>query len=426
MTTTPTDTTTAKSKKALAELLNVSPDALKTAPPEWLELLSQGVIVKVHMSRWRARTSLDFTDLGLHLNGEARLYGDLISLGSKLLLDRATEKALVSIESQARQTPSKHGFTTTFGAFVPATAFAGFMESMNELKARWFAKADEIANDYDRVVMPHVDKFADTARIAYKRANRLQAGQDVDYRYLPEDQYVDRFMNRIRSLIPNAEQIRESFSFDLELSYIPLPSMLAADEAQADRIRLDAIRNRDALDTERQKAAALKMMNQQVLEQARMDKERLVTGFIADIAAQLRALTFEALSDVQKSLNRNGKLHSRSIVQVRNLIDQLTRLNFVNDADIERVIDQLRTIADTPADSRDIGQVQDVIRELRAATRQQLVLLGQERRVDRTDALDTPTLERRDTNRNGAAIVAVPNVTPTLNKGRRSGKERKL
>lgn len=425
MDTTP-DTTTAKSKKALAELLGVSPDALKTAPPEWLDLLSQGVIVKIHMSRWRARTSLDFTDLGLHLNGEARLYDDLISLGSKLLLDRATEKALVSIESQARQTPGKHGFTTTFGAFVPATAFAGFMEAMDELKARWFAKAAEIANDYDRVVMPHVDKFAEAARVAYKRANRLQAGQDLDYRYLPEDQYVDRFMSRIRSLIPTADQIRDSFSFDVEFTYVPLPSMLAADEAAADRIRLEAIRNRDALSSERQRQAAIDAMNRQVLEQARQDKERLVTGFIADVAAQLRTLTFEALSDVHKSLNRNGKLHSRSIVQVRNLIDQLTRLNFVNDPDIERVINQLRAIADTPADSRDIAQVQDVIRELRTATRQQLVLLGQERRVDRTDALDTPTLERRDGSRNGAAIVAVPNVTPTLDMGRRSDRERKL
>ncbi len=285
---------------------------------------------------------------------------------------------------------------------------------MDDIKARWFAKADYLAANYATVIEPHLDKFAEAARIAYRRANRLQAGQDLDYRFLPEDAYVDRFMARIRSLIPTADQIKASFTFEVELTFVPLPSLLAADEAEADRVRVDAIKNREALDAERKRQAQIDAMNEDVLRQAREQKERLVTGFVADVAAQLRTLIYEALSDVQKAMDRNGKLHSRSVVQVRNLVEQLERLNFIGDRDVERAIAQMREIVERPAEERELADVASTIRELRALTRRQLAALGQESRIARTDhgILAAPQLTAQPSGRtngaNGKAEIAVP------------------
>lgn len=411
-----TTTTVKQTKAVLASALGVDEREIKTAPSRWLELLKEGVVVKVHMGRWRARTSLGFDDLGLHLNGEAKLYDDLIVLGSKLLLDKETEKALVSIESQARQTPGKYGFETSFGVFIPATAYQPFMAEMEALKARWFERADYLAANYASVIEPHLDKFSEAARVAYRRANRLQAGIDLDYRYLPEDQYVDRFMTRIRSLIPTPDSIRRSFTFEVELTFVPLPSMIAADEAEADRVRVEAIMDREALEGERKRQAMIDAMNEDVLRQAREQKEKLVTGFVADVAGQLRSLVYEALSDVQRSLDRNGKLHSRSVVQVRNLVEQLERLNFIGDRDIEQAIARMRQIVDQPAEQRELADVSATIRELRAMTRRQLAALGQESRIARTDygRLVTPQLDVQPASRvngsngTGKAEILVP------------------
>jgi hypothetical protein len=155
-------------------------------------------------------------------------------------------------------------------------------------------------------------------------------------------------------------------------------------------------------------------MNEDVLRQARDQKEKLVTGFVADVAGQLRSLVYEALSDVQRSLDRNGKLHSRSVVQVRNLVEQLERLNFIGDRDIDQAVARMRQIVDQPAEQRELADVSATIREIRAMTRRQLAALGQESRIGRTDygILSAPELVAQPAGRangkNGHAEIAVP------------------
>jgi len=43
-------------------------------------------------------------------------------------------------------------------------------------------------------------------------------------------------MSRIVALIPGRERIRESFAYEVDLSYVPLPSLLAEDLAEAERM----------------------------------------------------------------------------------------------------------------------------------------------------------------------------------------------
>lgn len=416
-----TTPTTASQRAKLAAALGISPSQLGDSG-RWLEYMKDGVVVRVHMSRWRARTALDFDDLGLPRNGGTQVYDDLITLGSKLLLDRDTEKQLASTESQIRQTPGRFGFETAFGTFIPATAFQAFREEMTRLEERWFKQADNLAANRDRIIQPHMDKFAEAARVAYRRANRLQAGIDKDFRYLPEDQYVDNFMKRIRSMIPDAAAIRESFTLTIDYSFIPLPSMLAADEAEADRVRIEAVKDREALQAERRRLADIEAMNQAVVAQAKQQKEAMITSFIEDVAAQMRGLVYEVLTAVNRSIERNGSVHGRSVVQLTNLIEQLDRLNFTNDAEITKITDALR---DQVNNTKDAEAVAEQIRTLKSATRKQLIAMGQKHRVDRVDgagivAPDSLMSTSRRNGRNNGASLDAPQLSRGEQRARRS------
>jgi len=98
------------------------------------------------------------------------------------------------------------------------------------------------------------------ARAAYRRLNALDPQamtKAVEYtagEYAAEDDFVDAFMSRIVALIPGRDRIRDSFAFEVELRYVPLPSLLAQDLAEKERIeaqremeRLEEEMKRDSL-----------------------------------------------------------------------------------------------------------------------------------------------------------------------------------
>ena len=49
--------------------------------------------------------------------------------------------------------------------------------------------------------------------------------------------FVERFTEKIKRLIPTRQQIHDSFAWEREYTYIPLPSLLAEDVAEAERTK---------------------------------------------------------------------------------------------------------------------------------------------------------------------------------------------
>ena len=80
-----TPTAIERQKNELARILNV--DGIKTGNPKWLALMREGVVVKLHVRRWRAKSRLDLNDLGLPSEADD-LIGDLLNLGDKRLLPK--------------------------------------------------------------------------------------------------------------------------------------------------------------------------------------------------------------------------------------------------------------------------------------------------------------------------------------------------
>lgn len=387
----------------IAQALGEDPAAIRADNPRWVDLLQEGVIVKVTLRRWRGKARLELDgDLGIPVNGEGELYRALLDIGSKLLLPRGIQKELDSIDSAARQNVERFGFKTHWGTFIPATAYAAWKEKDAEYQERYFAVRDQIIARYGEIIDKQLDEYAEAARVAYKRRNKLQPGQDLDWRINREDDFVEAYMARLRLLIPTKDQIAASFAYEVELAYIPLPSLLAADRQNATEIAV-------ANEAERRRLNALDAMNREVIAKAQAEKESLVDGFLTDIVRQLRAMIYDAVTAVSDATAKNGFLHPRSVVQLQNLVAQVERLNFIGDRDAEAMVERLRSLAAQATTDRDPAEVQQALDDVALVTRASLLALGDGPRACRAQALpDSVPVEELSRARRALALDIEP------------------
>ena len=126
-------------KRALAEALGVPPEDLRATNPQWLRLLREGVLVRLHIGRWRAKTSLRWRDLGFEpvSREEEKALDELVEPGFKRLLPKKVMQRLAAIEAKARAHLEKHAFRTYWGFFVPVTAWAEWRAKPRPLCSPW-------------------------------------------------------------------------------------------------------------------------------------------------------------------------------------------------------------------------------------------------------------------------------------------------
>ena len=114
-----------KARAAIAEALGEAPDSIQATTPRWLSLMQEGVIVRLHIGRWRAKAGLTWTDLGLELDQETGSdLKEIISLGYKRLLPKDIIRELDSIDSKARKWLDAKAYRTHWGFFLPAMLLA--------------------------------------------------------------------------------------------------------------------------------------------------------------------------------------------------------------------------------------------------------------------------------------------------------------
>lgn len=393
----------------LAQALGEDPNAITATNPRWLQLMREGVLVRLHIGRWRARASLRWQDLGIKpgRGEEERALDELLELGHKLLLPRDDVRELDSIDSSARKWLEKNAFRTYWGFFVPVTAYAEWKAKNEEFRQRYLDVRDRMATNYDETVARVLAKYHVAARAAYRRLRLLHPDAVQETR---ESEFADRFVAEIVRAIPSRRDFYASFYFDTELEYVPLPSLLAEEQAEATRIRTEARaqqeRREAQLHLERERVWAqeekiraevsaaqstaawkkqlMREMHREVVEQARRKKERVVDSFLRDVVAQLRTSVYEVVTDVLASLHKNGRLHSRSVVQLRNMIEQVEQLNFAGDVALDTMLAGVRAELNVAAQHRSVREIETALQDIAVVTRSTLIGLGERPRSART------------------------------------------
>lgn len=432
--------------------MDLAPDTIRVVNPRWLQLMREGVLISLHIARWRAKTQLSWADLGLKLDkkdkgeeGEEDDAANLFRLGVKRLLPLKYIRELDSIDSAARNALARLSYRTHWGCFVPVDAYKEVKEVMDEYKTRYMNARKEIVAGYDTIVAELRDSYFRTSLASYDRMRTL-AGEgfkisdewgdlspetrttissdewaalnDAEKNALIREDWAATLTENVIRQMPTQDQIDKSFRFDLELSFIPLPDLLAREEKAAAQTRteielsqaekqaqLAAIAEREETirlqeKAERRKADAevqaaesviatrerlLEKMNQEVIQEARDKKTELMNGFFTSIKGQLNTLIYEVCVNVLAALETNGQLHSRHIIQLKNLVDTVGKLNFYGDQDAEDAIRNIRaSILSHPTTDINASQVSSVLRSIAIVTSQQLIGLGEKPRLSAT------------------------------------------
>lgn len=381
-------TKTEVKRQELARAIGESADSIAQASVIGLNALEQGVIVQVHVRRWRARTRLNFSDLGIPKQAQDEAYSHLLRLGDKKLLPQTTVNGRVTsyvdvldaLEGKGRRWLENHSFNSHWGRFVPATMYPEFKKGNEDIKAEYLGLRDDICKYYYEIVTALMKEYQEMAQMTLERTIAL--GTAVPDRRA----FVDRFMNSIRALVPSKEYIYASFGYETELSFVPLPSDIERDIAKAQRIR-----NEQALATasDRAKIDAINEMQRDVIEQLKADKISMVDSFMTDVQTQIRSMVYETTTDVLDSIKRNdGKLVGKVAAQLSNLIETVNGLNFYGDRDIEAMMAKVKAqMGDTPKD-RSVADIEATLKDIGTITRATLMSLGAEPRNGRGLGID--------------------------------------
>ena len=196
----------------------------------WAQIMD-GFLVNVHVKAWTGKTRLSAEDFGLPERTAKKLDAS-IEWGKLSLIDVATGKKLSALETRARRIAKKWSRHTHWGSYIPVSAMAAFKEEFaevvtiwNAVIADWTAHYDVIRESAEQRVRAHVASAAEIAD---------QFGQTL----AEEAAFI-----RLMASYPEREVIPQKFALSYELAFIPSPTMVAEQAAQAEAIHREALRD---------------------------------------------------------------------------------------------------------------------------------------------------------------------------------------
>lgn len=325
----------------LAFELDLEPQALTPIDENWvLRLMQKGILIQLHIGYWRPYSRLSESELGISEGGSVKEY---LQLGRKKLLPPEMVAMLENIEKRARYALEENSFKCFWGRFVPVTAWNRWRDENEDIKNQFYAIRDEVISNLPNSIGQLRDIYAQMAMEAYKRSKYDSEAQVPDH-------YIETFISKCLEQIPSPDDMRRLFRYDEVYTYIPLPSQL----------------------TLQQTGSPEDIMRRQVAQEMQQHKQEMVTDFLAEINISLRDMVIQICQSVRDSIHRNDRLVPRSVMGLRNLLSKLERLNFHDDDQLIKMMDDIRSEIDKPADKRDIPNLDAVLSEVLDSCREQI------------------------------------------------------
>jgi polyhydroxyalkanoate synthesis regulator phasin len=267
-------------------------------------LTREGVLLNVSVRYWRGCKQLKPEDLGLDPGDVSER---LISLGHKRLLPKEATAALSLIEGRAHALVEANTFPFLNGLahFLPNPKLTEVTDRLKTLETGfWEAKQAFLA------------QYA-TLRESAKAEWHTFASKLVSD--------PDRLVATIEAAFPLPRQMDRYFGFDLNLFQIAVPERLGLD--------LISIRDQQSLVAARQQAS----------QQAAAKIHEGVQTFVGDCVAALREQTAQLCDEMLRSLQTSETgVHEKTLNRLRRFIDQFKQMNFVDDTEMERQLEQVR------------------------------------------------------------------------------------
>ncbi|MEW6048480.1 MAG: DUF3150 domain-containing protein [Bacillota bacterium] len=346
---------TEERRRAIAERLGLDPAEIRVAEPPWSRIFEEGVLVRLRISYFRGQQRLVPEDLGLDEDPAAR-QEILVQLGKKHVVPKWMLDRGKAIESRARRLLEENSFQVAFGRFMPPAAYRRFREELAPIRAEFLEFRDEVGDTYADLKRSVLDAYEDAARKAYRRLSRTAGASE------PEDAWVGRYLSRIEEAFPSREKLLRSFSFEVAVSMLASPADVERERAEVERLRAEGRLREEEY---RQRLQALK------------DTRATLDATVNELLGQLKTQVYEAVSEVLQATQKNGQLVGASVQQLRNLVERIRALNFMEDQDIEDAARQIESLLSRGPRNRTTEDVVGLLRDIGVVTRRALLELGE-------------------------------------------------
>lgn len=357
-----------------------------TGTVDWSVFLQEGVIVTLTIKRYRGTTTVDFAELGIDDTSDATFksfLSEYIIPGTKRLIPPEIEGQLKSIETSARNNLRERGFDCSAfasnGRFVPKKMYEEFKQIDTDLKERFYDIRDGFADNYDAIV-EHVRKdYKVLAENIY-----MQSHPDAA---VPSARYVKTFVDKIIQQIPSADEIVASFEYSTILHRIPenLLNVISKKQNIDERVMRIAASNQDISSTatvrkqESEKAETKKIeapakkepenideIEKDIRKSMQEQSAGMANDFLTDILIRVRNDASEGAEAIIKSIEKNeGKLVGRASIKAHSLVDDLKKMNFYGDLELDEHINKLQASLGDNKNNRDVEEVRKAAIELK-------------------------------------------------------------
>ena len=299
---------------------------------DWaLALMTKGVIVKLSIRRWRATASLTFEDLGIKFidDESSKFARKYLRLGIQKLLPPEISKEMTSLELMARAVLKKHSFPTVWGRFVPLTSFDNWENENQIVHDDFMQAATVLGNRYDEIISKVKEDYKNLARDVWARLY----SDDTS----PTEAFIENFVSKVIDKIPTREDVVGSFKYDTTCFFIPMPSFVQKNIAEADKIKRDS--EMEDFKTEMEKQTIERIRNQYIKR-----KEELIDNFLESTVVSMRKHVADLCDSILRSIGKQSATKGvtlNHINKIQKVIDDVEMLNFYNDDEISALLKDL-------------------------------------------------------------------------------------
>lgn len=320
-------------------ILNVAPDQVNSLQADWIRLMKEGVIVKVMIGRWRGEIKLRLVDLGIDPTKVAN-NNDLVKLGTLMIAPPQIMAKAQSIEQQARNAIAAAAVNVPGIAdgFVFAEGYASLSARLREKEVMYMTLRDEFCGSdarWNAWRNELISAYRTQAAEFYKVASRMGT-------VLSLEEFVQTYLARISDALPSRLEVYESWTWNVRLTYIPLPDMLAQTMAEAEQIKTDNV---------------LARMRDDVYKSVAEDAQRQAQEFATAILVRMREETAATVDAALESVRKNGYLHARSVTALENWSTLIGQYSRMGDQELAAAKTRIDTIVRTSPAQRDADSV---------------------------------------------------------------------
>jgi len=304
---------------------------------DWaLALMSQGIIVRLSLSRWRGTAPLKADELGLRYNDNDSInfMRNYVVLGHEKLLPPKIKQELNSIEANARLNLKEYSFDTVWGKFIPYSAFDAWEAENNKIKESYIRASISISEKYDEIIQTIKEEYRKMAKDVWIRLYHNQGN--------PTESFVENFISNIIAKIPSRTDLVASFKYDMTYFIIPMPSMIAENITRASGIARDR-ENKEIENNIQNNTKA------RISEEYFKRKQELIDSFLNATVSNLRTHISELCEEVLMSIRQkaeNNDIGKTQLNRIKDMISKVKLLNFYNDEEINKILSDLKEETD--------------------------------------------------------------------------------